>query len=78
MLRIEELYDVSILTPSSLPCNKWKAPALWMPGKNQIGWERMSLSIRVISQATSLPESSVDLEDPAEVADSSDESDSSL
>lgn len=49
-----------------------------MPGRNQIGWERISLSIRVMSHATSLPESSVELEDPPEVADPSDESDSSL
>lgn len=68
----------SALTPSSLPCNKWNAPALWMPGRNQIGWERISLSIRVMSHATSLPESSVELEDPPEVADPSEESDSSL
>lgn len=73
------IYDLNVtLTPSSLPCNKWKAPALWIPGRNQIGWDRMSLSIKMMSHATSLPESSVDPEDPPEVADPADDNDSSL
>lgn len=32
------------LTPSSLPCSKWKAPALCMPGRNHTGCVLMSRS----------------------------------